>query len=119
MADIIRLAANARMSNAVIHGGVVQLSGQVAIDNRGGSVADQVAEILDRIDALLVAAGTDRSALLTANLYLADIAYLTDVNAAWDQWIVPGCAPTRTSIQAILASPAYAVEIAVSAAVPI
>ncbi|MEP6784518.1 MAG: RidA family protein [Sphingomonadales bacterium] len=118
MADIKRLAANPRMSGAVIYGGVVQLSGQVAIENRGGAVSDQVREVLDRIDALLVEAGTDRSALLTANLYLADISSIAEVNAAWDTWIVPGCAPTRTTIQTVLASPAYALEIAVSAAVP-
>ena len=118
MTDIRRLAANPRMSGAVVHGGVVQLSGQVAIDHRGGPVRDQVAEILARIDDLLAEAGTDRSRLLTANLYLTDIAYLADVNAAWDQWIVPGCAPTRTTIQAVLANPAYALEIGVSAALP-
>ena len=116
MDDIKRLAGNARMSNAVIHAGVVYLSGQVAIDHRGAAVPDQVREILGRIDALLVEAGTDRSRLLTATLYLADLAFLGDVNAAWDEWIVPGCAPTRTTIQAVLASPAYAVEMAVSAA---
>jgi enamine deaminase RidA (YjgF/YER057c/UK114 family) len=117
MDDIRRLAANARMSNAVIHGGVVYLSGQVAIDHRGAAVPDQVREILDRIDALLAEAGTDRSRLLTATLYVADLACLSDVNAAWDEWIAPGCAPTRTTIQTVLASPAYALEIAVSAAV--
>lgn len=118
MTEITRIAANPRMSGAVVYNGIVHLSGQVAIDNRGGSVDDQVREVLDRIDALLAEAGTDRSALLTANLYLADIASLADVNKAWDLWIAPGCAPTRTTIQTVLASPAYALEIAVSAAVP-
>ena len=117
MPDIRRLAANPRMSGAVVHAGVVQLSGQVAIDHRGGSVADQVHEVLSRIDGLLAEAGSDRSLLLTANIYLADIAHLGDVNAAWDPWVVPGCAPTRTTIQTVLANPGYALEIAVSAAV--
>jgi enamine deaminase RidA (YjgF/YER057c/UK114 family) len=105
------------MSGAVVHNGVVSLSGQVAIDHRGGAVADQVREVLQRIDMLLTEAGTDKSRLLAANLYLTDIASLPALNIAWDRWIVPGCAPTRTTIQAVLASPDYALEIAVTAAV--
>lgn len=116
MAEIRRLASNPRMSGAVVHGGLVSLSGQVAIDHRGGAVADQVREVIERIDLLLAEAGTDKSRLLTANLYLTDIASLPALNAAWDHWVVPGCAPTRTTIQAVLAAPDYAVEIAVTAA---
>ncbi|MGV3481607.1 MAG: RidA family protein [Sphingobium sp.] len=117
MAEIKRLAANPRMSGAVVHGGVAYLSGQVAIEHRGGAPADQVREVLERIDALLIEAGSDRSRLLTAMLYLPDMAILPELNAAWDQWIVPGCAPTRTTLQVGLASPLYALEIAVTAAV--
>ncbi|GAO53527.1 RidA family protein [Novosphingobium sp. MD-1] len=117
MADIKRFAANPRMSGAVVQGGVAYLSGQVAIDHRGGAVADQVTEVLRRIDDLLVETGSDRSRLLTATILLADLATLPELNAAWDRWIVPGCAPTRTTLQAILASPAYALEIVVTAAV--
>lgn len=104
------------MSGAVVYGGVAALSGQVAIDNRGGAVVDQVVEVLARIDALLAEAGSDRSRLLTATILLADMSVMPVLNAAWDEWIVPGCAPTRTSIQAVLASPAYALEIVVTAA---
>jgi enamine deaminase RidA (YjgF/YER057c/UK114 family) len=114
--DIKRLQTNPRMSAAVVHKGVVSLSGQVAIDHRGGAVADQVREVLERIDLLLAEAGTDKSRLLTANLYLTDIASLPALNIAWDRWVVPGCAPTRTTIQSVLASPDYALEIAVTAA---
>jgi enamine deaminase RidA (YjgF/YER057c/UK114 family) len=117
MGEIERLQSNPRMSGAVVHGGIVSLSGQVAIDHRGGAVADQVREVLERIDGLLAEAGTDKSKLLTANLYLTDIASLPALNAAWDRWVVPGCTPTRTTIQAVLASPDYALEIAVTAAV--
>lgn len=116
MADIRRIAANPRMSGAVVHRGVVQLSGQVAIDHRGGTAADQVDEVLARIDALLVEAGSDRSRLLTATILLSDMAVMPVLNAAWDRWIVPGCAPTRTSMQVVLASPDYALEIVVTAA---
>ncbi|MEP9360444.1 RidA family protein [Sphingomonas sp. KR3-1] len=117
MAEIKRFQTNPRMSGAVVHGGVVSLSGQVAIDHRGGTVANQAREVLERIDLLLADAGTDKSKLLTANLYLTDIASLQALNMAWDRWVVPGCAPTRTTIQAVLASPDYALEIAVTAAV--
>ena len=117
MANITRIAANPRMSGAVVHGGVAYLSGQVAIDHRGGTVADQVREVLERIDALLAEAGSDRSRLLTASIFLSDLAVLPELNAAWDGWVVPGCVPTRTTMQVILASPLYALEIAVTAAV--
>lgn len=116
MSDIRRIAGNPRMSGAVVHAGVAYLSGQVAIDRRGGAVADQVDEVLARIDALLAEAGSDRSRLLTATILLSDMSVMPVLNAAWDQWIVPGCAPTRTSIQTVLASPAYALEIVVTAA---
>jgi len=117
MADIKRFAANPRMSGAVVHRGVAYLSGQVAIDHRGGTTADQVREVLDRIDALLTEVGSDRANLLTASIFLSDLAVLPELNAAWDPWIVPGCAPTRTTMQVVLASPLYALEIAVTAAV--
>lgn len=117
MKDIKRIAANPRMSGAVVHGGVVSLSGQVAIDHRGGPVADQVREVLTRIDDLLQEAGSDHSRLLTATILLSDFAIMPEFNAAWDAWIVPGCAPTRTSMQVVLASPAYALEVVVTAAV--
>lgn len=114
--EIQRLAANPRMSGAVVYGGLVNLSGQVAIDHRGGAVEDQVAEVLKRIDDLLMEAGSDRSRLLTATILLSDFGIMPIFNAAWDAWIVPGCAPTRTSIQTVLASPAYALEVVVTAA---
>ena len=116
MGDIRRIAANPRMSGAVVYGGIAWLSGQVAIDHRGGAVADQVDEVLARIDALLAEAGSDRSRLLTATILLSDMSVMPVLNAAWDQWVVPGCAPTRTSVQAVLASPDYALEIVVNAA---
>lgn len=116
MGDIRRIAATPRMSGAVVHASIAYLSGQVAIDHRGGAVADQVEEVLARIDALLEEAGSDRSRLLTATILLSDMSVMTALNAAWDQWIVPGCAPTRTSIQTVLASPDYALEIVVTAA---
>jgi enamine deaminase RidA (YjgF/YER057c/UK114 family) len=117
MAKIERLAGNARMSMGVVHAGTVYLSGQVATVAGGGSVVDQTREILESIDRLLAQAGTDKSHLLSCSLYVADIATLPDINSLWDRWVVPGEAPARTTIETRLASPRYALEIAVIAAV--
>jgi enamine deaminase RidA (YjgF/YER057c/UK114 family) len=116
MTDIRRFQSNPRLSGAVAHGDRVYLSGQVAIDAGGGSVTDQVAEILDRIDALLAEAGTDKSRILSVNIYLTDVTTLPELNALWDRWVAPGCAPCRTTIETRLASPRYAVEISAVAA---
>ena len=116
MSEITRFAATPRMSNAVSYGGFVFLSGQVAINHRGGAFEDQAREVLQRIDDGLASAGTDKSRLLTAQLFLRDIADLPAFNAVWDAWLAPSAAPTRTTIQCALASDAYALEVMVSAA---
>jgi enamine deaminase RidA (YjgF/YER057c/UK114 family) len=114
--SIKRIKAGPRMSQAVIHGNTVYLAGQVATQAAGGSVTDQTKEILAQIDALLAEAGTDKSKLLNANLYVVDLATFADINAIWDAWVSPGNTPCRTTIEAKLASPKYAIEIAVIAA---
>lgn len=101
---------------AVAHGDTLYLSGQVAIDARGQSVSEQTAEILARIDAFLAEAGTTRDRLLSVTLLLADMATLGEVNVVWDEWLPAGAAPARTTMQTVLASPAYALEIAAVAA---
>ena len=116
MTDIQRISGNPRMSMAVVHGGLVVLSGQVAIDAGGGSITAQAEEILGRIDALLAEAGTDKSRLISCNLYVADIATLPEINTVWDAWVSPGNAPARTTIETRLASPRYALEIGATAA---
>lgn len=116
MSDIQRIAGNPRMSMATVHAGTCYLSGQVAIDNRGGPAEAQVAEVLDRIDNLLAQCGSDRSRLLSVQVFIADLADMAGLNAAWDNWLPSGCAPARTTIQTTLASDAYRIEIAVIAA---
>jgi enamine deaminase RidA (YjgF/YER057c/UK114 family) len=115
--SIKRIKVGPRMSQAVIHGNTVYLAGQVATETAGGPVSDQTKEILAQIDALLAEAGTDKSKLLSANLYVVDMATFPDINAVWDAWVSPGNTPCRTTVQANLAAPKYAVEIAVIAAV--
>ena len=105
------------MSQAVIHNGVVYLAGQVAAEAQGASVKEQTANILQRIDKLLAAAGTDKTKLLSATIWLADIRTFDEMNSAWDKWVAQGGTPARATVEAKLAGPGYTVEIAVIAAV--
>jgi len=110
-----RIGAGARMSEAVIHGNTVYLAGQVA-DNTKADVKGQTKQILAQIDKLLKRAGTDKSKLVSANIWLADIRGFADMNSAWDAWVVPGKTPARATVEAKLAGPQYLVEIMVVAA---
>ena len=114
--SIQRLHTNQRMSQIVVHGDTVYLAGQVALDKPGGSFAEQTRNILDRIDALLKEAGTDKTKVLTATIWLADMRGFEDMNAVWDAWVPAGCAPARATVEAKLATPAFTVEIGVIAA---
>jgi enamine deaminase RidA (YjgF/YER057c/UK114 family) len=104
------------MSQAVVHGATVYLAGQVAGQAKGKSVADQTREILATIDRLLAEAGSDKTKILSATIYLVDMAAFAEMNAVWDAWVPAGNAPARATIEAKLAAPAYAVEIACIAA---
>jgi enamine deaminase RidA (YjgF/YER057c/UK114 family) len=103
------------MSGAVVYGNTVYLSGHVAAEPRG-SVRGQTAAILARIDERLAAAGTSRANLLSAQIWLTDIARFDEMNAAWEAWIDPANPPARATVEAKLASPDYLVEISVIAA---
>jgi len=104
-----------RMSQAVVHGNTVYLAGQVA-DDTSQDTAGQTRQILAKIDALLAAAGTDKSKLVSTNIWLSDIGHFAEMNSAWDSWVSPGNTPARATVEAKLASPAYLVEIMVVAA---
>ncbi|MBX5462400.1 MAG: RidA family protein [Steroidobacteraceae bacterium] len=114
---IKRLEVGPRMSQAVIHNGTVYVAGQVAPNPKGASVKGQTEQILRQIDTLLAAAGTDKSKLLSANIWLADMSTFGEMNAAWDAWVAPGNTPARATVEAKLASPDYKVEIAAICAV--
>ncbi len=105
-----------RMSQVVIHGDTVYLAGIVAHKNAGKSVGEQTREILASIDGYLAKAGTDKSKLLSTNIFLADMASFAEMNAVWDAWVAPGNTPARATIEAKLAAPQYKVEIMVTAA---
>ena len=113
---IRRIDTVPRMSQAVVHGDTVYVAGQVA-DDPTVDVTGQTMQILASIDRLLAAAGSDKTRILSANIYLADIATFAQMNAAWDAWVPAGHTPARATVEARLAAPQYKVEIQVVAAI--
>jgi enamine deaminase RidA (YjgF/YER057c/UK114 family) len=113
---IQRFDTGPRMSQAVVNGGTVYLAGIVAKIAAGESVAKQTQEILSIIDGHLAKAGSDKSKLLTATIYITDMKNFAEMNAVWDGWVSAGNTPARATVEAGLASPQYSVEIMVTAA---
>ena len=113
--DIARIDPGTRMSQAVIHGGVVYLSGQVG--DPGKDVREQTRDVLAKIERLLDEAGSSRSHLLMATIWLADMADFAAMNEVWDDWVVPGDPPARACGEARLARAELKVEIMIVAAV--
>jgi len=111
---IKRLHSGPRMSQAVVCNGMVFLAGQVADDTRQ-DVAGQTRQVLAAIDRLLAEAGSDKSRLLSAQIFLADMADFAAMNKVWEAWVVPGQTPARATVQAAMASPEYRVEVVVTA----
>ena len=105
-----------RMSKAVIHGDTVYLAGIVADNPKGKSMAEQTSNILSQIDGFLAMAGTKKTKLLSANIWITDMAHFAEMNTVWDAWVSPGNTPARATVEAKLASPDYKVEIMVVAA---
>ena len=105
-----------RMSKAVIHGDTVYLAGIVADSPQGKSAAEQTRSILSQIDGFLAMAGTDKTKLLSANIWITDMANFAEMNTVWDAWVSPGNTPARATVEAKLASPDYKVEIMAVAA---
>jgi enamine deaminase RidA (YjgF/YER057c/UK114 family) len=111
--DIIRHETGPRMSQANIHNGVVYLAGQVG---EGDGVKAQTQAILSQVDRLLALCNSSKERILTAQIWLADMADFAEMNAAWDAWVPAGNAPARATGEAKLAAPKYRVEIIVTAA---
>jgi enamine deaminase RidA (YjgF/YER057c/UK114 family) len=102
------------ISTSVVRGDMVYLSGVIA--SRPGDVRSQTAQVLQRIDGLLAEAGTDKSRLLTAQVWLADMNTFVDHNEAWNEWVDPANPPVRVCVEARLNYPGLLVEIMVTAA---
>ena len=116
MSNLQRFDVGPRMSEMAVHNGVAYLAGQVAED-AGEDIRDQTRQVLAAIDALLARAGSDKSKILRAQIFLADLADFAAMNAVWEAWVVPGHTPPRATVQAALAKPEWKIEVVVTAAV--
>ncbi len=114
--SIQRIGCGPRMSDAVVHGNTVYLAGHVADAAKGRSVTEQTKDVLAQIDETLAEAGTDKTKILSATIYLSDIKTFAEMNAVWDGWVSQGNTPARATVEAKLAHPDYTVEIVVVAA---
>ena len=113
--EIKRLHVGKRLSEVAIHNGTVYLAGQIASDNKQ-DILGQTREVLGHIDRLLAEAGSDKSRILSTQIYITDMVNFPAMNTVWEAWVVPGQTPPRATVEAKLADPACLVEIVVVAA---
>ena len=113
--ELQRLGVAARYSEAAVFNGVVYLAGMVP--ERGDTdIRGQTEDVLAQVEQRLLEAGSDKSRILRAQIFLSDIAEIGAMNEVWDAWVVPGTAPPRATVQAPLADPGWHIEIVVTAA---
>ncbi len=105
-----------RMSKIVINNGTIYLCGQVAKDAET-DISEQTRTMLEKVDELLIQAGSDRKHILSATIYIKDMQYFAAMNEVWDNWVIEGHSPARACVQAQMARPELLVEISVIAAV--
>ena len=105
-----------RLSECVVHNGVAYLAGEVP-DDGTKDIVGQTEEVLAKIDKLLKQVGSDKSKLLSAQIFLPDMKDFAGMNSVWEKWVIPGQTPARATIEAKLANPAYKVEIMCIAAI--
>ena len=113
--SITRHHTNQRMSQIVIHGDTVYLAGQVAAD-ANADITVQTLQVLQKIDTLLAEVGSDKSKILSAQIWIASMGHFAQMNEVWDAWVAEGHAPARACIEARLASPDLLVEVGIVAA---
>jgi enamine deaminase RidA (YjgF/YER057c/UK114 family) len=112
---IQRFDVGPRLSEMAIHNGTVYLAGQVPRDETS-DIRTQARQVLEAIDALLARAGSDKSRILMAQIFLADLGDFPGMNEVWDAWVAAGETPPRATVQARLAKPGWRLEIVVTAA---
>ncbi len=115
MSDIKRVNVEKRLSDMAVYNGVAYLAGQIP-DDPTLDIEGQTAQVLGMIDTLLAQAGTDKSRILMAQIFLANMKEYDGMNKAWDAWVADGNAPPRATVEARLANPDLKVEIVVTAA---
>ncbi|TFL13795.1 RidA family protein [Pusillimonas caeni] len=116
MSTIQRINVGKRLSDVAVYNGVAYLAGQVPDDGKA-DIGEQTRQVLATIDRLLAEAGSDKTRILMAQIFLADIQDFAGMNAAWEAWVPAGNTPPRATVEALLANPDYKVEIVVTAAV--
>jgi enamine deaminase RidA (YjgF/YER057c/UK114 family) len=107
---IKRMNVGKRLSEIVVHGNTVYLAGEVP-DDGTLDITGQTEQVLAKIDKILKQAGSDKSKLLSAQIFLPDMKDFAAMNAVWEKWVAPGQTPARATVEAKLANPAYKVEI--------
>ena len=115
MASITRFHVGARLSETAVHNGTVYLAGQIAEDG-SQDIRGQTAQVLAAIDKLLLEAGTDKAHILRCQIFIKDLADFAAMNEVWEDWVAPGDAPPRATVQANLAKPEWKIEMVVTAA---
>ncbi len=113
--EITRNHVGPRLSETAIHNGTVYLAGQIA-DQTDADIGGQMREVLGHVDRLLAEAGSDKTCILSCQIYIADMADFAGMNAVWDEWVAAGHTPPRATVEARLANPACRVEVVVVAA---
>jgi len=116
MSNVIRIEPGPRLSEAAVHQGTIYLAGQVA-DDATQDIGGQTRQVLAAVDRLLAAAGSDKSMILMAQIFLADLSEFDAMNVVWDAWVPKDNPPPRATVQARLARPAWKIEVVVTAAV--
>ena len=114
--SIERQETKQRMSRIVIHNDTIYLCGQVCADSTK-DIREQTQTMLDKVDALLLQAGSDREHMLSATVYVRDMKDFAAMNEVWDAWVPEGHAPARACVEARMARPELLVEVSVIAAV--
>ncbi|GGY48116.1 RidA family protein [Pseudoduganella sp. SL102] len=114
--EIKRLYVGKRMSEVAIHNNTVYLAGQVAATEPDADIKGQTREVLAAIDKLLAEAGSDKSCILSTQIFIKDLADFAAMNEVWEEWVAQGHTPPRATVQANLANPAWLIEIVVVAA---
>ena len=112
---IQRFEIGKRLSEMAVHNGTIYLAGQVPEDT-SVNIQGQTKQVLESIDGLLAQAGSDKSKILHAQIFLPDLGDFAAMNEVWEAWVVPGHTPTRATVQAALANPKWKIEVVVTAA---
>jgi enamine deaminase RidA (YjgF/YER057c/UK114 family) len=113
--NIQRHHVGKRLANMVVHAGNIYLAGQVA-DDLSADITTQARQVLAQIDRLLGEAGSNKTRILSATIYLPDMNDFAAMNAVWEAWVPAGQPPARATVQAKLAAPGYKIEIQIIAA---